>query len=281
MSEERPSWGFQVGDEIVPGREALESLGGGRRYEAYLAWDAQLLTTVVVKILRPDRVGDEKALKKLTGERNLLSSLAHPIIVRCFDAVLGGPRPHLVLEHIEGVRLSSHIKRGDLLPTHIARIGLRLASALHYLAANQIVHLDVKPGNIVVGANPRLIDFSIARTVDEAKHIRKPIGTDLYMAPEQCVPQEVEISAPADIWGLGATMYEALASRVPFPRKNGFEKSDVNARFPQLRSTLAELPSTVDQSFAKAVTSCLEKDQLKRPTAAELAMALEPLAAAS
>ena len=94
--EEAPpeaSWDFIEGDEIVAGRHAVRLLGGGRRYEAYLAWDDQLLALVVVKILRPDQVDDPAALAALAAESRMLERLRHPVIVRSFDAVLDGAAP--------------------------------------------------------------------------------------------------------------------------------------------------------------------------------------------
>ena len=97
VSAQPASWEFAEGDEIVSGRYAVRLLGGGHRYEAYLAWDDELLTLVVVKILRPDVVGEPRALAGLEGEASALASLAHPALVRSFGHSLEGERPHLVL----------------------------------------------------------------------------------------------------------------------------------------------------------------------------------------
>src|SRR5665647_3683105 len=96
------SWGFGEGDEIVPGRHAVRLLGGGRRFEAYLAWDDQLLALVVVKALRPDQTDDPAALAELVSEATMLERLRHPVIVRSFDAVVDGARPNLLLEYLDG-----------------------------------------------------------------------------------------------------------------------------------------------------------------------------------
>lgn len=94
------SWDFAEGDEIVPGRVALRRLGGGHSYEAYLAWDERLFAAVVVKVVRPDQTGDRATLGGLHRDARMLRRLHHPVIVRAFDAVVEGPRPHLVLEQI-------------------------------------------------------------------------------------------------------------------------------------------------------------------------------------
>ncbi|MGH3015789.1 MAG: protein kinase domain-containing protein, partial [Gaiellaceae bacterium] len=141
-------WGFEEGDEIAPGRYAVRLLGGGRRYEAYLAWDDTLHALVVVKAIRPAQVGNPGTLAGMTGEAEALGSLAHPSIVRCFDAVLDGERPHVVLELLDGPRLSTLERRYGIVVEQLLPLALQLCSALHYMAARGYSHLDVKPRNI-------------------------------------------------------------------------------------------------------------------------------------
>jgi len=130
--ERSDRWRFEEGDEIVPGRHAIKRLGGGHRYDAYLAWDNHLHTLVVTKVVRPHLVDDERSLRMLAGEARMLERLNHPVIVRGFDAVLAGPRPHLVLEHLEGPRLSTLVRRyGPLPPDQLLPLALQLCSALH------------------------------------------------------------------------------------------------------------------------------------------------------
>ena len=100
----------------------------------------------------------------------------------------GGPFPHLLLEHLEGPTLQALLDRHgpDRPRAAAAARDARRASALHYLAHEGVVHLDVKPDNLVMGAPPRLIDFSVSRGLISAARLSKPVGTDAYMAPEQC-----------------------------------------------------------------------------------------------
>ena len=119
------AWGFDEGDEIAPRLLAVKLLGGGERYETYLAWDEHLLSLVVVKVIRPHLVEDERALRGLAVEAALVERLRHPVIVRGFGAALDGPRPHVVLEHLEGPRLSRVIrKQGALEPEQLLPLGL-------------------------------------------------------------------------------------------------------------------------------------------------------------
>jgi serine/threonine protein kinase len=109
-------WRLAEGDPIAPGLTALRLLGGGLRYEAYLAWDERLQSSVVVKVVRPELVDDERTLRGLAAEVDLLRRLEHPVIVRSFGAAVGGPRPHVILEHLEGPRLSTLVRRYGPLP---------------------------------------------------------------------------------------------------------------------------------------------------------------------
>jgi serine/threonine-protein kinase len=271
-------WGFEEGDEIVPGRYALDKLGGGYQYEAYLAWDDHLFSLVVVKLVRPHLVEDEHALRTLAREGEVLEGLDHPVIVRSFGAVLEGPRPHIVLEHLEGNTLSHAIKKmGPLAPDQLLPLAYQICSALQYLANMEMVHLDVKPRNVVMTAPPRLIDLSVARSVQAAAQMTSPVGTDAYMAPEQCDPSRAVVGPAADVFGLGATLYHAVSGDVPFPRPDGHDPGDPLQRFPQLLEPPFPLPDDLSPGMARLVMRCLEADPSARPTPGELAGELDAL----
>lgn len=264
------SWELASGTEIVPGRVAMDLLGTGLRYETYLAWDEHLRALVVAKLVLPDLVGDPGAIRGMEAEARHLDRLAHPMLLRSFGAHLDGPRPHLVLEHIEGPRLSTLIRRFGVVVEQLLPLALNLCAALHYIARERVVHLDVKPTNVIMAGAPHLIDLSVARSFDELSGLTAPVGTDAYMAPEQCEPHRLgHIGPPADVWGLGATLYEALARARPF--------AEDGARFPQLRGRPAALPDSVPPALGELVLPCLEHEPANRPTATELADELEPL----
>src|SRR5688572_16347403 len=170
------SWEFAEGHEIAPGRTVLKAIGGGNLYEVHLVWDERMHALLVAKLIRPDRAEDEDALEDLREEAEVLERLAHPVIVRGFDAVTGGPYPHLLIEHLEGPSLRRLIRRGGALPLQqLLPLALHLAGALHYMHQEGYVHLDVKPDNTIMSVPPRLIDLSIARTFDRAVRVRRPI----------------------------------------------------------------------------------------------------------
>jgi eukaryotic-like serine/threonine-protein kinase len=278
----KSGWEFQEGDEIAAGRLALKRLGGGHRYEAYLAWDERLFSPVVVKIVRPDQVNDASALRGLAREVHTLERLSHPVLLRSFGATLGGPRPHVVLEHLEGPRLSTLLRKYGRLPLEqLLPLALEVSSALHYLGVEETVHLDVKPSNIIMGAPPRLIDLSIARTFEEAAALDHPVGTDPYMAPEQCDPPATGTPGPeADIWGLGATLFRACTGYLPFDVGTDDEDAAPEERWPQIVAEPVAFPKDIPDAVAKPLLSCLDKDPAQRPNAAGLARLLEPLVGA-
>lgn len=272
------TWDFAEGTEIATGRTTLRRLGTGNVYETYLVWDDRLFAIVVAKLLRPHLVADEHALRGLRREAEALERLAHPVVVRGFDTVLDGPHPHVVLEHLEGPSLRRLIKRAGALPVEqVLPLALHVASALHYIAAEGMVHLDVKPDNVIMGVPPRLIDLSIARSIESAGRLSSPLGTDAYMAPEQCDPvARGPVGAAADVFGLAATVYHAVAGKKPFPR----DAEAPESRWPQLVNAPEPLPGAVDPVLRDLLAAGLAADPAARPTAAEFALALEPLVAA-
>ena len=132
MAPERESWGFAEGAEIAPGRTVLKPLGGGSRYEVCLVWDDRLFALAVAKLLRPEHAVDERALAELREEAEALEALAHPVLVRGFDAVLDGRHPHVLIEHLEGPSLHRLIRHhGALALEQLLPLAAHVAAALH------------------------------------------------------------------------------------------------------------------------------------------------------
>jgi serine/threonine protein kinase len=277
MGRVQDSWRFAEGDSITLELTAMKLLGGGEAYEAYLAFDDVTYGPVVVKVVRPGQVQDETTLRGLRREVATLARVNHPAVVRGLRSEVTGDRPHVVLEHLDGPRLSSLIRRhGPLQEQQYLPLAIEVASALHYLRRLEYVHLDIKPSNIIMGAPARLIDLSVARTVEAAGRLDHPIGTDPYMAPEQCDPPRTGTPGVAgDIWGLGATLFEAIAGYRAFDRATE-DAVTVEQRFPQVVDAPYELPDRVPSDVAKVVYACLEPDPGNRPLPNELAEALQP-----
>jgi serine/threonine protein kinase len=277
MSDHHDTWGLREGDCFTAELTAIRLLGGGQAYEAYLAFDEVTFAPVVVKALRPDQVESRSSRRGLRREVRSLAEVNHPVVVRGLRHELSGPRPHVVLEHIDGPRLSTLIRRyGPLQPQQYLPLAIDLASALHYLRHVDYVHLDIKPSNVIMGAPARLIDLSIARVLDDAKQLTYPVGTDAYMSPEQCGPPATGTPAhESDVWGLGATLFEAIAGYRPFDDGHA-DAPGLPERFPQLASPPYELPDRVPDDIAKVVYAALEADPRNRPLPHEIAEALEP-----
>lgn len=274
----KDSWGFVEGDAITAELTAVHKLGGGAAYEAWLAFDEHTFVPVVVKVLRPGQVSDGSSLRGLRREVRALAEVNHPSVVRALRHQLDGPRPHVVLEQVDGPRLSTLLRRyGPLQPAQYLPLAIDLAAALHYLRRIGHVHLDIKPSNVIMGAPARLIDLSVARTVDDAAALTHPIGTDAYMAPEQCDPPSTGVPGPAsDVWGLGALLHEAVSGAPPFP-KGDPDAAALAERFPQVGGMPRPLPERVPDEVVKVVGAALDPDPLLRPAPHEIAEALEPV----
>jgi serine/threonine protein kinase len=257
------SWGFAEGEAITAELTAVRRLGGGSAYEAWLAFDEVTYGPVVVKLLRPGQTADEHALRGLAREVEALATVNHPVVARGLRHELAGDRPHVVLEQVDGPRLSTLVRRYGPLPEHqYLPLAVELASALHYLRRIGWTHLDVKPSNVIMGAPARLIDLSVARpAADAAGTVR--VGTDAYMAPEQWDPDRYGEPSPAsDVWGLGATLFEAVA---------GYRAVDVPTDEP------SDLPERTPAEVVKTIGACLAVDPADRPLPREVAEALEPV----
>lgn len=266
------TWGLTGGEEIAPGLVVLKDLGGGVAYEVWLAHDKRLLAPVVVKIVRPSKVDDVDTRLSFDREVALLSRLNHPGLTRLFAYDDEGERPYLVLEHVEGTTLSQQIGRFGALSAHqLYAVALELASSLHYLAGEGVAHLDVKPSNIIAGSPARLIDLSVAMGLDEAAALDHPVGSEEYMAPEQCAPGERGVPGTAsDVWGLGATLFRAAC---------GYRAFDRDVELPQLHAAPKAMPTSVDPRFQQVVLDCMAPEPGDRPTPREVADRLEPLIA--
>jgi serine/threonine protein kinase len=278
--EMKESWNLEQGAPIGDGRTVLEPLGGGTRYEVFLVRDEALGVEAVAKVLRPSRVDDERAVNALRREASFFERLDHPVLVRGLGSVLDGPYPHLLLEYVDGANLRDVLRTEATLPVGEAlELAIDLLEAVAYFARNEVVHLDVKPSNILMTDPPQLIDLGAARTFTELEARRTPIGTAAYMAPEQCEPGSTHgvIGPPADVWGVGTTLFHALTGNRPFS-KAGPRGSAPFERYRQLVEEPRPIPDYVPEPVARAVRALLARDPAERPTADEAARSLEQLA---
>lgn len=188
-----------------------------------------------------------------------------------------------MLEHIEGPRLSSLIRRyGPLQEQQYLPLAIDVAAALHYFRSIDLVHLDIKPSNVIMGSPARLIDLSVARTTDEAVGLTSVIGTDAYLSPEQADPRGREVAGFAsDVWGLGATLFEAVAGYRPFDLEDtGTEdtrRAGDPSAYPQLVLPPRDLPPSIPAEVVEVIMASLAQDPGSRPTPREVVETLQPV----
>ena len=212
-------------------------------------------------------------MRDLAREAALLERLAHPVVVRSLRRRADGRFPHLLLEHLEGPTLDELIARdGALALEQVLPLALHVASALHYLAAEASSTSTSSPSNVVMGAPPRLIDLSVARTLEEAGAVRAPIGTDAYMAPEQRAPDGPPRRRPPTCGASPRRCTPRSPARRGAPREP--------RRVGPARGARAAASPPHARALADVVRAGLDPDPASRPTARAFAVALEPLVAA-
>jgi serine/threonine protein kinase len=182
------------------------------------------------------------------------------------------------LEYVNGENLKDVLEAEAALPVAEALdLAVDLLAAAEHLARHEVAHLDIKPSNVVMTDPPRLIDLGAARSFQELEARRTPIGTAAYMAPEQCDPGTTPVGPPADVWGVGTTLYHALTGNRPFSAP-GPRGSAPTVRYRQLVEEPRRIPDYVPEPVAREVLRMLDRDAAARPTAAEAAVRLEALA---
>jgi serine/threonine protein kinase len=263
-----------AGEKLAPGYEVIAHMRRGNHLDVYDAWSEERACRVVAKTPRGDRLDDGETVRGLFREGRLLEKFTHPHIVRAYE-VIKEPRPVVILETLTGATLAYLIDTAPrrLAVSDIVHLGLHLCSALHYLHRHDVLHLDLKPSNIVSESRlVKIIDLSIARPPGRG---REGAGTTQYMAPEQVTGDH--ISPATDVWGVGAVLWEAATGEEPF---NAGDEDDDEPSYEQLERRIVPIRSyrRVPAPFANLVESCLEPDPTLRPTVEELREGLTKLA---
>lgn len=199
--------------------ELLEHIGGGGMADVYKAHDTILDRMVAVKILHAQLANDEEFLEKFRLEAKGAARLSHPNIVGIYDVGHDAGKYFIVMEYIAGETLKKRVQReGRLSVEESLRIAKEIARALREAHANNLVHCDIKPHNILVTADGRVkvADFGIARAVTSSTmtYNGNIVGSVHYFSPEQA--KGTKITPQSDIYSLGVVLYEMLTGELPF-----------------------------------------------------------------
>jgi eukaryotic-like serine/threonine-protein kinase len=265
------------GAQLAAGYEVLEHVCRGEELDSFEAWSTDRHCRCFIKTLRPDYATDPAARRHLRQEAQILLALSHPHIARAYEFVqpADGAAPLLVCENLIGATLGYLLEtEGRLGHADLGNLGQQLCSALRYLHERGFLHLDIKPSNIIASYGlARLIDFSLARPPG---HVRRGVGTLGYMSPEQAVGGE--LGTATDVWGLGATLYEAATGAPPFPVPHGETLTQYVA---QLNGTPPRIRSRrrLNPAVAQVLDECLRRNPRARPDLATVADALSTLSA--
>src|SRR3954454_8687220 len=257
-----------VGERIL-GRFRIEGrIGSGGFGTVYRAWDKRLQRAVAVKVI--DR---EHGAPRVTREAQAVARLGHRNIATLYELASDGERAFFVSELIEGDTLRALGRRGELNDRLVARVGAGSAAALMHAHRAGVVHRDVKPENILVGAGDeaKLVDFGIARIAGERSLTATGavLGTLAYMAPEQA--DGLRPGPSADVYSLALTLFECFCGEHPLVRESPAATARaIGEPIAPLSAVRPELP----EAMADAIDAALDPDPELRPLASELEAAL-------
>lgn len=236
----------------------LEQVGAGGSAVVYRARDERLGRDVAVKALRPHLAQDPAYLARFSQEAQRAAQVSHPHIATVLDFNADAAQPYIVMEYVDGLPVH---RLAPLPITDAVEYARQAADALGFLHRRQLVHGDVKPDNLLVDKNGqvKLVDLGIARAAGTAE-AGMVLGSPAYIAPERL--RGAPLSPPADVYGLGATLFEMLAARPPFSGASAQEVAaqSLAAEPPALQDLRPEVPLAVDA----IVTRAMAKDPTRR-----------------
>jgi serine/threonine-protein kinase len=236
---------------VLSGRYRLEAkLGSGGMSTVYLARDETLDRPVAVKVMHREMSEQADQLERFRQEARAVAKLSHPNVVSVIDAGEDGGHPYIVFEYVEGETLKQRIARVGALDVQEAiAYAIEVARGLTVAHARKMVHRDIKPQNILIGAEGRakLTDFGISRQLEQdgMTATGRVLGTTDYVAPEQAMGQGAD--PRSDIYSLGVVLYEMLVGQVPFHADSqvGVAMKHVNEELPDVQRRRPEVSAAV------------------------------------
>jgi tetratricopeptide (TPR) repeat protein len=190
-----------------------ELIAEGGFAQVFRAYDTELQRTVAVKVPKPSRLESKEAFQ---AEARRVARLKHDSIVPVYDVGIEGDICFIVTEYVEAGSLADRLAHGTPSTAEAVRWIGEIADALEYAHLNGVIHLDIKPANILIGANGRakLADFGIAQSANKTGQFAPSLGTLRYMSPEQLEGKPADHRS--DIYSLAVVLYESLAGRIPY-----------------------------------------------------------------
>jgi tetratricopeptide (TPR) repeat protein len=244
-----------------------KQIGTGGMGEVYLARQERPDRAVALKIVRARPGSDKNLLARFRAEADTAARLRHPNIVQVHEAGESDGAAFIAMELVEGGNLATRLAQAVLAPREAAKLLGQLARAVHFAHLNGVVHRDLKPSNVLLDRDgtPKLSDFGLARVLDDTGGNQTQtgviLGTPSYMAPEQ-VADGKTVGPAADVYGLGAILYECLTGRPPF------KGASVLDTLEQIRSQEPILPGRLQPGIPRDLQTsclkCLEKDPTRR-----------------
>ena len=264
-----------AGPHLVLGRYRLERrLGAGGFGVVWLAWDEKLEREVAVKTIPRDNGSGERVER----EARAAARLNHPGIVGIYELASDAHDVYLVSELVRGRTLAELLRVGAVADRDVARIGMALCDALEHAHARGVIHRDVKPGNVMVLAEPaagagfaKLADFGVAHVIagDPLTHTGDVVGTLAYMAPEQA--EGLKVTPACDVYSLALSLYEAWTGKNPI-RAGG--PAATARRLGRPLPSLARERRDLPLELCDAIDDALDVDPARRPDPAALRAAL-------
>src|SRR6266480_2257824 len=201
--------------------ELVEEIGRGGQGVVYRAHQKSLNRTVALKVIGLGHWATEAHLKRFRREAEAAASLEHPCIVPIYEVGERDGSCYFSMKFIEGGQLDEVVRSEPITIRRAVELIAKVARIVHYAHEHHILHRDIKPGNILLDAKgePHLTDFGLARLVETESTVTRTLevlGTPGYMAPEQALGNNAQLTAATDVYGLGAVFYQLLTGHPPF-----------------------------------------------------------------